>query len=77
MGISGGGYVKGGWYVHRKVGMSREVGMSGSAYCQRVGISRGVYVHPQLLTPSGDHHIYGRQAGGTRPTRMLSCLKCV
>ena len=29
---------------------------------------------PPLFTPSGGHHTYGRQAGGTHPTAMLSCL---
>ena len=36
-----------------------------------VGMSRGS--HPHLLTPSGGHQTYGRQADGTHPTGMLSC----
>ena len=36
-----------------------------------LGISRGS--HPHLLTPSGGHQTYGRQAAGTHPTGMLSC----
>ena len=30
--------------------------------------------HPQLLTPSGSHHMYSRHAGGMHPTEMLSCF---
>ena len=35
----------------------------------------GGYVQggPLLLTPSGDHHMYGWQAGGTHHTGMYSC----
>ena len=34
-----------------------------------MGMSRGGY---RLLTPSGGHRMYGRQAGSTHPTGMLS-----
>ena len=33
--------------------------------------------YPQLLTPSGGHHTYGRQAGSTHPTGMHSCFVIV
>ena len=29
---------------------------------------------PIPLTPSGDHHTYGRQVGNTYPIGMLSCF---
>ena len=32
-----------------------------------------VGIHP-LLTPSGNHHMYGREAGAMHPTVMLSCF---
>ena len=64
------------------------VGCPGAGYVQGVSMSRrGQYVRgrysppppdiptPPLLTPSGSHHTYSRQAGCTHPTRMLSCLK--
>ena len=62
--------------------MAQGVGMSrrGVGYVQEgVGMSKGdVYVWVgyscNLLTPSDSHYMYGRQAGGTHPTGMLSCI---
>ena len=38
---------------------------------------RGTWdTHPLVLTPSGGHHnMYGCQAGGMHPSRMLSCCQ--
>ena len=33
----------------------------------------GWYPPPLLLTPSGSHYTYSRQAGGTHPNGMYSC----
>ena len=46
-------------------GICRGMGMSGGGYVQG-------WVPIPLMTPSGSHHMYGRQAGSTHPTRMLS-----
>ena len=43
-------------------------------YVWGVSMSREMGIHPPpLLTPSGGHHTYGRQASGTRHIGMLSC----
>ena len=39
-----------------------------------IGLERGGGVTTLLLTPNGGHHMYGRQAGSTHPTGMLSCF---
>ena len=75
MGMSGGEYVLGvgmsggAWHI-RKVGMSRYVPLD-------MGPQR--WVCPEVNHPSQtwDTMGYGRQAGGTFPTRMLSCVRYI
>ena len=59
------------------------VPFSEGGYVQGVGthpqdIGPGVVgTHHPLLILSGSHHTYGRHAGGTHPTGMFSCKRCV
>ena len=62
-----GGYVQAGGYV------CKEWLCSGDGYPPLQTMDLKGYP-PLLLTPSGSHHTYYRQAGGMHPTRMLSCL---
>ena len=72
--------MSGRWVCPAGVGMSRGMGMSRGGYVKGVGMSRG-WVCPWgeyvWVSISWTWHTtgYGRQAGGTHPTGMLSCWK--
>ena len=46
----------------------------GGMVCPGQGMSWGGGYQPLLLTLSGGHHTYGRQAVGMHPTGMHSCF---
>ena len=74
MGIAeGDGYTRRGWVYQRTEGIPGE----GQVY-QRSGYTRGasLCILPEhgTLDTLPQHNTYGRQAGGTHPTGMLSCI---
>ena len=77
----GGGYVWG--WVCPGVGMSGGIGAQEGGYVQGVGTPLEMgpqrWVCPGVNHPSQtwDTMGYGRQAGGTHPTGMLSCVRYI
>ena len=57
----------GGVGMYKGRGMCRELVLTRGHGTRRVG------THSLILTLGGNHHTYGRQAGSTHPTGMLSC----